>query len=41
MPTLPNTFFNGPPHSGHTVSASSENAWTISNWWSQFLQRYS
>ena len=41
MPTFPNTFFNGPEHSGHVVSASSVKAWTTSNSWSQDLQRYS
>jgi hypothetical protein len=42
MPTLPNTFFSvASLHAGHTVRASSANDWMMSNWWLQFLQRYS
>ena len=41
MPTLPKTFFSVPPHSGHSRRDSSLKDWTISNWWSQSLQRYS
>ena len=41
MPTGLNTFRNSPWHSGQTVSGSSENDCWTSNWWSQFLQRYS
>ncbi len=41
MPTDPKTLRSDPPHSGHVVSASSENDWTISNWWPHLVHAYS
>jgi hypothetical protein len=42
MPTEPKTFrSSSAPHDGHVVRAASLNAWTISSWWPQALQRYS
>jgi hypothetical protein len=40
MPTAENTLRSSPWQLGHTVRASSENFWTISNWLSQAVQAY-
>jgi len=37
-PTELNFFRNRPPHSGHTVRASSEKDWRMSKAWPQSLQ---
>ncbi|MDP9864921.1 hypothetical protein J2S55_004187 [Streptosporangium brasiliense] len=40
MPTAENTFRSSPEHFGHSVSASSENFWTMSNSLPHALQAY-
>jgi hypothetical protein len=40
MPTAENTLRSSPAQLGHSVSASSENFWTMSNWLLHALQAY-
>jgi hypothetical protein len=40
MPTAENTLRRAPSHSGHTVSALSENDCTASSWWPHEVHAY-
>jgi len=41
IPAAEKTLRSRPSHDGHSVRASSEKDWTMSNWWPQSLQAYS